>query len=68
LKKIKEREPRVIFHTIKFGSDQNCNDKILEEMAKVGSGRFKKSLNEIELLKDFQELACSLRPKVAALM
>jgi hypothetical protein len=68
VKKIKELDPRVIFHTRKFGSDQKCYDEILKAMAKAGSGRFKESLNEIQLLKDFQELACSLRPKVAALM
>jgi len=68
VKKIKELDPRVIFHTIKFGSGQNCSDEILEAMAKAGSGRFKKSLDEIQLLKDFEELAYSLRPKVAALM
>jgi hypothetical protein len=68
VKKIKELEPRVIFHTIKFGSDQNCNDEILEAMAKAGSGRFKKSLDEIQLFKDFEELVCSLMPEVAALM
>jgi hypothetical protein len=63
---MKQVEPNLVFHTIKFGS--GSYSQILKDMASAGSGTFQVSLDEVQLSKSFEGLARSLRPKVTALM
>ncbi|KAH9289235.1 hypothetical protein KI387_033352, partial [Taxus chinensis] len=64
--KMKRQEPRMTLHTIMFGRDPTMH--ILVEMAKKGGGTFEQTLDEIQLARSFENLAESLKPKVAALM
>jgi uncharacterized protein YegL len=64
--RMKQQEPRMILHTIMFGTDPTVN--ILKEMANIGNGTFQLSLDEVQLARSFEDLATSLKPKVAALM
>jgi Mg-chelatase subunit ChlD len=66
VKGMKQVEPKLVFHTIKFGS--SSYSQILKDMASAGSGTFQVSLDEVQLSKSFEGLARSLRPKVTALM
>lgn len=66
VKGMKQVEPKLVFHTIKFGSDPY--NQILMDMASAGGGTFQVSLDEVQLSKSFEGLARSLRPKVTALM
>ncbi|GLJ33820.1 hypothetical protein SUGI_0679970 [Cryptomeria japonica] len=64
--RMKIAEPRIILHTIMFGKDPATH--ILIEMAKKGGGTFDQTLDEIQLARSFENLAESLKPRVAALM
>lgn len=59
-------EPRVILHTIMFGTDRTV--AILKKMAGIGNGSFQHSLDEVQLARSFENLATSLKPNVAALI
>lgn len=63
---MKQVEPKLILHTIKFGHDP-CN-QILMDMASAGSGSFQVSLDEVQLARSFEGLARSLKDKVSSLM
>ena len=45
--RLKRIEPRIIFHTIMFGTDPIVD--ILEKMARLGNGSFQHSLDEVQL-------------------
>ncbi|GLJ12793.1 hypothetical protein SUGI_0197940 [Cryptomeria japonica] len=64
--RLKQREPRVVLHTIMFGRDPTVH--VLETMAAAGNGSFQHSLDEVQLQRSFENLASSLQPNVASLM
>eukprot|EP01018_Ginkgo_biloba_P007841 Gb_06198 [translate_table: standard] len=64
--RMKQVEPRMIMHTIMFGTDPNM--EILKKMGEVGNGSFQHSLDELQLAQSFEHLATSLEPAVAALI
>ncbi|XP_024541946.1 uncharacterized protein LOC112350273 [Selaginella moellendorffii] len=66
---LKKLEQSLIFHTIMFATDPtNSAKKLLTDMADAGDGMFQVSIDEIQLSRSFEDLAKSLRPKVASLM
>ncbi|GLJ34388.1 hypothetical protein SUGI_0691360 [Cryptomeria japonica] len=64
--RMKRQEPKMTLHTIMYG--QNPAMSILEEMAKEGQGQFQLTLDGLQLAQSFENLAKSLKPRVAALM
>lgn len=66
VRRMKQVEPKLIFHTIKFGNDPY--NQILMDMASAGSGTFQVSLDEVQLARSFEGLARSLKDKVSSLM
>lgn len=66
VRRMKQVEPKLILHTIKFGNDPY--NQILMDMASAGSGTFQVSLDEVQLARSFEGLARSLKDKVSSLM
>lgn len=64
--KLKKTEPKLILHTIMYGTDPAFS--ILEEMAKIGNGTFQLSLDELQLARSFENLAISLEPNVVSVI
>ncbi|GLJ34369.1 hypothetical protein SUGI_0691060 [Cryptomeria japonica] len=64
--RMKKADPRMILHTIMFGTNTTTN--ILIEMAKKGGGTFEQTLDANQLAHSFENLHKSLKPQVAALM
>ncbi|KAH7282154.1 hypothetical protein KP509_35G015200 [Ceratopteris richardii] len=63
--KMRMKDPRLIVHTIMFGTDPAA--KILRDMAVAGNGTYQLSLDEVQLARSFEDLAKSLQPKLVAL-
>jgi hypothetical protein len=66
VQRMRQNEPRLILHTIMFGTDP-C-EEVLKKMAEVGGGTYQLSLDEVQLARSFESLAKSLRPKLASLV
>ncbi|KAH9289250.1 hypothetical protein KI387_033367, partial [Taxus chinensis] len=63
---MKRQEPKMALHTIMYGRDPAMST--LEQMAKKGNGQFQLTLDGLQLAQSFENLANSLKPRVAALM
>ncbi|KAH7282158.1 hypothetical protein KP509_35G015400 [Ceratopteris richardii] len=63
--KMRMKDPRLVLHTIMFGTD--LAGKILKDMANAGNGTYQLSLDEVQLARSFEDLAKSLQPKLVAL-
>ena len=68
VKHMKDAEPELILHTIKFGHEGGRCNEILTDMAAAGSGSFQVSLDNLQLAQSFVGLANSLRDNVSALI
>lgn len=64
--KLKKTEPKLILHTIMYGTDPAAF--ILEKMAEIGNGTFQLSLDELQLARSFENLAISLEPNVVSVI
>lgn len=65
IRAMKELHPQLVVHTLLFG--HRTDTATLDMMARVGNGTFKRSLDEVQLARCFEQLAYSLRPQVTSL-